>query len=121
MRHPREVVLTEESRLARGKPRRVQSQERPCLPQDELLACKGCCARQSRGLGAGGGRLSALELATTVWDPGPQHDLCSCFPGPTVGTQHIRQLAKRAAQLSLRQHVQELWRCVSESRSECQY
>ena len=94
-RHPREAVLTEESRLARGKPRRVQSQERPCLPQDELLSCEGHCARQSRGLGVGGGRLLALDLATAVWDPGPQHDLCGCFPGPTVGTRHIQQLAKR--------------------------
>lgn len=45
-RHPKEAVLTEESPGWLGQALEVQSQERPCLPQDELLACR-VLARQS--------------------------------------------------------------------------
>lgn len=54
-RHPREAGVTEESRLARGEPRSVQSLERPCLPQDKLLACEGRCASSPEASGRAGG------------------------------------------------------------------
>lgn len=54
-RHPREAGVTEESRLARGEPRSVQSLERPCLPQDKLLACEGRCASSPEASGRVGG------------------------------------------------------------------
>lgn len=46
---------SQESRLARGKPWRV-SLRRPCLPQDELLACKGVLCQTVQGPGEAGGR-----------------------------------------------------------------
>lgn len=66
----------------------------------------------------GGGRLSALDLATAVWDPGPQRDLCGCFPGQTVGTRHIWQLAKGPSQRLSISTSRSSGDSISESHSE---
>lgn len=116
-RHPKEAVLTEESRLARGKPWRVQSQE-ACLPQGRAPGLQGCCARQSRGLGAGG---AALQLLSWRRQSGIlAHNMTSTAVSRDQLWEHstYSNLQSVPLQLSLHQRGQELWRRVSESRCD---